>query len=404
MLAVGLSAAPAAERPLTLAAALARVEAGHPLLRTRDAESRLAAARAAQAATRPPAEVFLQFENALGTGELRAARSLETTLQLSRALDRADLRAARGLVASARSEADILAWEERRRELHAEAACRFIRVVAAQADLAALRESATLAQRTADAIANQARAAAAHPAEIARARLALADASLEAEHAEHLLLSARHSLASLWGATAPDFETALADLTTLPESAPYETLATRLAATPAQARHAALARWRSAQERLARRESARGEARWSAGLRRVEATDDFGFVLGLGYALPNRATGDAAAAEARAERERTVAEGEAALLAVRTTLFSLHQELGHARLAHDTARDDLIPAATAWLGAIDTGLAAGRYGPRDQLEAQAALLSARRRQIQAAAEYHATLVEIEHLLAAPAYS
>lgn len=404
---LALAAAPsaiAAERPLTLAAALARVEASHPLLRTRDAEARLAAARAAQAAARPPAEVSLQFENALGTGALRAARSLETTLQLSRALDRADLRAARGSVASARGEADLLAWEERRRELHAEAACRFIRVVAAQADLAALRESAALAQRTADAVAHQARAAAAHPAEVARTRLALADATLEAEHAEHLLLSARHSLASLWGAPAPDFDTALADLTALPESAPSETLAARLTATPAQARHAALARWRSAQERLARRESVRGEARWSAGLRRVETTDDFGFVLGLGYALPNRAAGDAAAAEARAERERALAEGEAALLAMRTTLFSLHQELGHARLAHDTARDDLIPAATAWLAAIETGLAAGRYGPRDQLEAQAALLAARRRQIQAAADYHATLVEIEHLLAAPAHS
>ncbi len=402
-----LAAAPsaiAAERPLTLSAALARVEAGHPSLRTRDAESRLAAARAAQAAARPPAEVSLQLENALGTGELRAARSLETTLQLSRALDRADLRAARGSVAAARSEADWLAWEERRRELPAEAACRFIRVVAAQADLAALRESAALARRAADAVAHQARTAVAHPAEVARTRLAVADAALEAEHAEHLLLSARHALASLWGAATPDFDTAVADLAALPGIASYETLVARLAATPAQARHAALARWRSAQERLARRESARGDARWSAGLRRVETTDDFGFVLGFGYALPNRATGDAAAAEARAERERSVAEGEAALLTVRATLFSLHQELGHARRAHDTAREDLIPAATEWLGAIDNGLAAGRYGPRDQLEAQTALLAARRRQIQAAAEYHATLVEIEHLLAAPASS
>ncbi|MDP3069292.1 MAG: TolC family protein, partial [Opitutaceae bacterium] len=238
----------------------------------------------------------------------------------------------------------------------------------------------------------------------ARARLALADATLESEHAEHLLLSARHSLASLWGAAAPDFDTARADLTTLPAAAPYETLIARLAATPAQARFAALARWRGAQERLARREAARGEARWSAGLRRVEATDNFGFVAGLSYALPNRAAGDAASAEARAERDRTVADGEAALHAVRATLFSLHQELGHARIAHDLARDELIPAATAWLAGLEPGLAAGRYQVRDQLEARAALSSARRRQVQAAADYHATLVEIEHLLAAPASS
>jgi cobalt-zinc-cadmium efflux system outer membrane protein len=292
----------AAESPLTLADALARVEAGHPFLRTRDAESRLAAARSASAAARPAAEISLQLENALGTGALSAARSLETTLQLSRALDLADRRTARATVATARNDAEHLVWQERRRELHAEAACRFIRVVAAQA------------------------------------------------------------------------------------------------------RYAALTRWRDAQERLARRESARGEVRWSAGLRRVESTDNFGFVFGLGYSLPNRASGEASASEARAERERTVADGEAALHAVRATLFSLYQELGHARLAHDTARDELIPAATAWLAAIDAGLAAGRYHARDQLEARAALFSARRRQVQAAADYHATLVEVEHLLAAPASS
>lgn len=399
-----VSAAFAAERPLTLADTLARVEAGHPFLRTRDAEARLAAARSAQAAARPPAEISLQLENALGTGELSAARSLETTLQLSRALDVAERRSARSAVAAARNDAEHLAWEERRRELHAEAACRFIRVVAAQAELIASCEFTALAQSTADAVASQVKAAVALPADTARARLALAEATLESEHAEHLLLSARHSLASLWGAATPDFDTARAELTTLPAPAPYEALVARLTTTSAQARYAALARWRTAQERLARRDSARGETRWSAGLRRVEATDNFGFVVGLGYSLPNRASGEASAAEARAERDRTVADGEAALHAVRATLFSLYQELGHARIAHDTARDELIPAATAWLAALDTGFAIGRYGPRDQLEARTAVLSARRRQIQAAAEYHATLVEIEHLLAAPASS
>ncbi len=397
-----LVAAPAP--PLSLTDALARVEAGHPFLRTRDAESRLAAARTAQATARPPAEVSLQFENALGTGELSAARSLETTLQLSRALEQADRRAARATAAAARNDAEHLAWAERRRELHAEAACRFIRVVAAQAELAAARDATDLARRSADAVAAHVSAHVALPAEIARSRLALAEAALESEHAEHLLLSARHSLASLWGATTPDFALALADLTTLPAPAAYDTLVARLTATPAQARFTALARWREAQERLARRESTRGDVRWSAGLRRVEATDNFGFVVGLGYALPHRAAGDASAAEARAERDRTVADGEAALHAVRATLFSLYQELGHARLAHDTARDELIPAATAWLAAIDAGLAAGRYHVRDQLEARTALLSARRRQITAAADYHATLVELEHLLAAPASS
>jgi cobalt-zinc-cadmium efflux system outer membrane protein len=404
LLLLPLVAAAAPEPNLTLAGALARVEASHPFLRTRDAEARLAAARLAHAGARPSAEIGLELENALGTGELRGGRSLETTLQYSRALDLAERRSGRAAVAASRNDAERHAWEERRRELLREAACRFIRVVAAQAELAAAQEFSALARSSSDAIAAQVRAAVALPAEVARARLAQVDATLEEEHAEHLLASARHALASLWAADGADFSTAAAELSELPSAAPYATLAARLAATPSQARFAALGRWRNAEERLAARQAARGEARWSAGLRRVESTDDFGFVLGVAYTLPARAAGEATAAEARAERDRNEAEAEAELHAARSTLFSLYQELGHARLAHDTARDELLPAARAWLAAVDAGLAAGRYGTRDQLEARTALFSARRRQIQAAAEYHATLVEIEHLLGTPAGS
>jgi outer membrane protein TolC len=72
--------------------------------------------------------------------------------------------------------------------------------------------------------------------------------------------------------------------------------------------------------------------------------------------------------------------------------------LNHARIEHDAARDDMQPAAQRWLSAVESGLAAGRYGWRDLLEARAALFAARRRQLEAAAEYHLTLVAIEQLL------
>lgn len=387
---------------LTLGEALARVEDGHPWLRTREAATRLTEARAAIAGAQPPPEVSLQLENALGTGELRGARSLETTLQFSRALDWAGRRAARLEVAGALGEADRLAWEERRRELLAEAARRFIRVAAAQTELTTTRELAELAEHTASAMQLRAEQAAVAPADLARARLARTEAALEAEHAEHLLLSARQSLATLWGAVAPDFDAVQADLAMLPAVDAYETLAARLSGTPAQARYAALGRWRLAQEKLTRTGTTRGEPRWAAGLRRVETSDDFGFVFGLSYAWPAPKLADAQAGEARAERERTAAEGETALLEARALLFELCQELNHARIEHDAARDEMVPTAQDWLAGIEAGAAAGRYGVRDLLEARAALYSARRRQTEAAAEFHTTLVAVEQLLGGPA--
>lgn len=387
--------------PLTLGEALARVEADHPWFRTRESLAALAQARTEAAAVRPPAEISLQLENALGTGDLRAARSLETTLQFSRALDWAEHRSARRETAGALNESERIAWEENRRGLLAEAARRFIRVVGQQAALTATREQAELARQTVAELSARAAQAVAAPAEVARARLALTEANLAAEHAEHELAAARQHLASLWGAAPPDFDHAESDFTTLPPVEDYAQLAARLTDSPAHARQIALIRWRHAQEKLALAASGRGEARWSAGLRRDEAVGDFGFVLGLDYAWPSAVTARAGAAEARAERERTAAEGEAALHEVRAALYELCQELHHARIEHDTARDEMLPAAREWLAAIEAGAAAGRYSGRDLLEARAALFTARQRQIHAAALYHATLVDIELLLTAP---
>lgn len=388
--------APAA--PLTLGEALARVEAGHPWLQSREAVQALGAARAARATVRPVGEVALTAENTLGTGELSAARSLETTLQFSRALDWADQRAARRSAATAQNEADQAAWQERRRAVLAEAARRFVTVAAAQANLDATRELADLAGQTvADLEDRAARAVAAAP-EVARAQLALGDARLAAEHAEHLLLAARQALAATWGEATPDFESVAADFSALPASAPFGQLAARLAAAPEQARYAAVGRWKLAQAALARSSGARGQPRWTAGLRRNEAADAFGLVFSLDYAWPERAAASSRSAEAAAEHDLNAAEAAAALLEARATLFSLCQELNHARIEHDAARDDMQPAAQHWLSAVESGLAAGRYGLRDLLEARAALFAARRRQIEAAAEYHLTLVAIEQLL------
>jgi cobalt-zinc-cadmium efflux system outer membrane protein len=175
-----------------------------------------------------------------------------------------------------------------------------------------------------------------------------------------------------------------------------------LTASPEQARYAAIGRWKMAQAALARTAGARGEPRWTAGLRRNEAADAFGLVFGLEYAWPARAAAAGHAAEARAGHDLNAAEAAAALLEARATLFALCQELNHARIEHDAARDELQPAAQRWLSAVDSGQASGRYGLRDLLEARAAQFSARRRQIEAAAEYHSTLIAIEQLLGGPA--
>lgn len=387
-----------AAAPLTLTDALVRVDAGHPWLHTRAALTSAAEARDTLANVGPPLEFSVQLENALGTGEFRAARSLETTLQFSRALDWADRRAARRAATNAQSEAERTEWEERRRVLLAETTRRFIFVVAAQAALETAAQQVALSQQTVDTVRTRLAKAAATPGELARAKLAHTELAIAHEHTEHDLAAARRNLATLWGATTTDSDVAAANLGELPDAAPFEVLAERLAKSPAQARFAALLRWRHAEETLALTQGARGDKRWSAGLRRAEASDDFGFVLGFDYAWPTKEAPRAHAAISRAERDRVAAEKESALLAAHATLYALCQELNQARIEYAATRDELLPATREWITSIEAGITAGRYELRELLEARSAFFVAQRRQTQAAADYHLTLVAIEQLL------
>ncbi|MEY3548048.1 MAG: hypothetical protein RLZZ552_415 [Verrucomicrobiota bacterium] len=387
---------------LTLREALARVEARHPSLAAAGSAERLAKARTAQAQASPGTEVSLQLENALGTGEHRAARSLETTLQIGRILETPDRRSVREATAGALNDVERLAREQRHRELLGKASVLFIQVAAAQESLAVAREAAEQSDASHRAVLGLAEAGVALPADVSRSRLLLAESRLEAEHAEHQLLVARQALSSMWSADVPDFGRARADLSELPPVETFAQLSAKLSSTPVQLRFAAEERWRAAQERLERRNASRGDLRWTAGVRRFEAADDVAAVFGLSYAIPSPGLSSARSAEAQAERELAAASGAAALNTARSTLYALHQNLAHARIAHLTAVDQLIPAAQAWCDAVSAGMRTGRYHARDLGEARAALLEGRRRAISASAEYHATLVEIEQMLAAAA--
>ncbi len=387
--------------PFTLGEALSRVEAGHPWFRTRESLAELARTRQAASTARSPAEVSLEVENVFGSGGFRGTDGAETTLQFTRALDWAARRAGRVQTAIALGDVEHMWWEEHRRGLLAEAARRFIYVAKAQTDLELARQHTELAAQMVAAVQARANQAAASTGDLARARLAHTEAQLDREHAEHLLLSARKSLAAMWGGEEAEYAIA-ADLDSLPILDSYPQLLGRLAAAPTQSRLAAQLRWRQAQEALARSNAARGNVRWNAGLRRVEATDDVGFVFGLDYAWPSTPLVAMQTAEARAERDRTAAEAASAMHEVRATLFVLWQELNHARIEHDAVRDEMIPSAREWLASVEKGATSGRYGVHDVLEARAALFAAQRRQAKAAADYHLNFVAIEQMLGGPA--
>jgi outer membrane protein, heavy metal efflux system len=101
-------------------------------------------------------------------------------------------------------------------------------------------------------------------------------------------------------------------------------------------------------------------------------------------------------AESLAAREPLLAQDQR--LALRATLFGLHQELVHARDRFETYERRIIPAADKALADYSQGYAAGRYSLLELSAAQDTLLEARAEALSAAAEHHAVSIEIDRLI------
>jgi cobalt-zinc-cadmium efflux system outer membrane protein len=134
--------------PFTLAQALARAEARHPLFASYRAQLQAADARAVQAGIRPAPVLNLTVENALGTGAVSGLSAAETTLGFSQLIERGGLRDRRIEAAAAGREQVASDAEIAHLDLRAEVARRFVHVLSDQAQLAITREATELARGT----------------------------------------------------------------------------------------------------------------------------------------------------------------------------------------------------------------------------------------------------------------
>ena len=398
-LAVLLPRAFAAE-PLTLSQALATALQKNPTLKVHSFGTRIAETRILQAGLKPNPELSVQAENFLGTGALSGVKGLETTVQLSQVIDLAGSRTRRVETATAARELADADYEMQRITIFAEVARRFTETAADAQRLVTATEARTLAAQTVAVAQTRVEATKASPLELNKARTALALLEIEEEHAEHKLAACRQSLAAILGELEPTFGEISADLLTLPAVPEFSALVARLEKSPVLARYAVEARWYEAQVRLAQSLRRSGPV-VSAGLRRVETTDDFGLVAGVSLPLPVRDQSQGNVREARELRAQTDASGEAARIELRATLFAVYQEMLHARSALNQLRQKIIPETESSLNLARQGYETGRFSLLELLDTQKSLIELRGAVVANAAAFHLHVIEIERLLGAP---
>jgi len=389
------------KRSLRLQEAIARILSANPSLAAETQLVRAAQARRDVLALGHPLAGGLDLENFAGSGQHQGADALEATLRLSGVIELGNKRELRRQAGDGEVQLAEARREAARLDLLANAARRFLEVVADQERLVLAQRAATLAQRSAAIVEERAKAGAASGVDRNRAQLALAKIEIGREHAEHELAAARVALAVLWGVRQPDFDRADANLYDLPAPQELAALEQRLEGNPDVVVLASESRLQGARATLAAA-SRRPDLGLSGGVRRLEQTDDQALIMTLSVPLFSDSRAEPARREAESTRDGTLKSLEARRLELQATLFEVYQELLHARTEVGVLRERALPRAEENLALLENGYRLGRYSYLELSTGQTQLLELQRELLDAARDYHDFLIEIERLTAMPA--
>lgn len=356
-------------------------------------------ARAAGAGLRPAPEFSSQMENVLGTGSTRGLSGAEATFALSQVIELGGQRARRIEAAQGRRDQIEVDREIAQLDVLAEVGRRFIHVAFDQKQLELTGLATRLAEQTVAEIERRVNDARSPRVELNRARITLARAQVQQEHAEHELLTSRRKLATMWGRREPDFGPVDAALFELPRIKNVEALAQRLSRSPDFMQFATEARQRDAEIALALSQ-ARGSITVSGGLRRLQQTQDTALVAGVSMPLFSARRAQPAIAEAEALRAGIDSKAAAQRIRAEASLFAWVQELRHAITEATVLRDEVLPQMEAALADTRTAWQRGRYSYLEWTEAQRERIEIERALIVAAADAHLYRVEIERLTGA----
>ncbi len=395
-----LSCPAAGSKSLTLREAVELATQRNPELAAFADHSAAAREQASLQALSPATFVELQFENFAGTGALSGTHALETTLQLSRVVELGDK--ARLRQQSGDSELDRISAEQRARraDVLAEVARRFIEVLADQERLAATQRSVLLAEQTIQAVRSRVEAGAASPVQSSRAAIALARAQIAQEHAEHGLLSSRVALAASWNDETPMFSSVSGDFFEVDAPESFDRYRQRIDHNPDLLAFASMHRALEARSRLADAQR-RPNLTFNVGVRRFEALDDSALVAGIAVPIGTSRRGDLEQRSVHAERSALVLTERSRRMELHSTLFGLYQELMHARSETEALQKQVRPQARQMLETTQSGYQAGRFSFLELADAQRQLLEIELEAIDAAANFHLQLIEIERLTGQP---
>jgi outer membrane protein, heavy metal efflux system len=387
-------------RVLTLEAAFAQVLDRHPDL-ARFAHLREgAAAQRDVEDQRPALRAELEIENAPRSGQDSSFDSAESTLSLSSVFERGNKRAARVAVADAQLGAFTLQEEQRRADVLAEVARRYLDVLSLQSMSEVAVADLAHREKAVDAAAQRVRAGATPESVRLAAEAAVVRASLQRDRLRAQTAAAARALAVLWQGREPDFDRVAGNLLAVPSTPSFDSLRDLIECSPELRRFADESRIREARVQLARSQRAT-DLTWRAGVRRLEEDGSWAAVVGVSVPLGSSSRAQPGIRAAQAELAALSLERESEAMTLEATLIDAHSRLSGAAAEVAAARDLLLPKLEQAERSSEKAFRAGALTYIEWSLVQADVMAARREQLLAALEAHRALIEIQRLTGSP---
>ena len=385
--------------PLTLDRALLLAGSTAPSIEAAKAGIRAANAGRGAAALRPNPTLNGGIEYFGGTEEYRALRSAEATVGVALPIERGGKRSARVAVANAQRDQSAIALAMAAADLRLAVTQSYNEATAADRRVTTAREQSRIAAEAARAANVRVRAGRASPLEEQRADVLRINADVAVERAQRLADVSRSNLGRRIGrpVTEPLDVAWFNRVSSLGPDQPYSSqTGSNLAVTAASAELTTA----DAQVRLAQAQRT-PDLTVNAGVRRIQATNDFAAVVGVSIPIPVFNRGNEVVAQARAQRDRADALRQVALLEAAQTIAGANAEVANAAALARTAMGPTLAAATEAARIARIGYREGKFGQLDLLDAERTLAETRTAAIDALAAYHDAQARLERLTAAP---
>jgi len=383
-----------AKEALNLSQAISFALAEHPEMSVFGHQRKALDAKVKQAAVLPRPTIGFTIEDAMGTGTHSNFGAAQSTLSIAWVLEQRAIEKRVDAATNAVTQVDF-DIEIKALDISAYTAKLFIESLILEQRL----QLAELAEQQADsalsAIRRRVEAGKSLSIEQLQSKAELVRRSLEVEDLEHELEASRYQLVAQWGGEVNDY-VPQGELLNVPVVKDLPSQLAKLQAHPALLAFANKQRIAQSQIELARIE-ARPKWQVSAGIRRYEATDDYGLVAGISIPFGNdsRSLGEVQVIQAQQAEYQSQADVLARKL--NTQLFVLLQNMKHSKHVIDTLTEQVIPLLEKATEEASKAYDIGRLGYLEWTSIRQELLSTQAQLLDAYQAIHLQHIEIQRL-------